>query len=59
MQNILADLLEQLRQHRREDIASKTGLSMTTVNKIMSGENTNPSLHTLEKLGRFVEENSK
>ena len=55
MQKILDELLERLRQYRREDIASKTGLSMSTVNKIMSGENRNPSLHTLEKLSNFAE----
>lgn len=55
MQKILDELLERLRPYRREDIASKTGLSMSTVNKIMSGENRNPSLQTLDKLNSFVE----
>ena len=55
MQKILDELLERLRPYRREDIASKTGLSMSTVNKIMSGENRNPSLQTLEKLNNFAE----
>lgn len=55
MQKILNELLERLSPYRREDIASKTGLSMSTVNKIMSGENRNPSLQTLEKLSNFAE----
>lgn len=55
MQKILDELLERLRPYRREDIASKTGLSISTVNKIMSGENRNPSLQTLDKLNSFVE----
>lgn len=55
MQKILDELLERLRPYRREDIASETGLSMSTVNKIMSGENRNPSLQTLEKLSNFAE----
>lgn len=57
MQKVVNELLERLRKYRREDIASKTGLSMSTVNKIMSGENNNPSLQTLEKLSKFAEEN--
>ena len=53
---MLSELIEKLRKYRRSEIAEKSGVSIYTLNTIMSGANDNPTIKTVEALQRFVEE---
>lgn len=51
---MLDELVESLRNYKRKDIAEKTGLSICTVNFIMSGRNKNPRLDTILALQEYI-----
>lgn len=53
---MLAELIEELKQHDRAEIAFKSGVSSSTLDKIMCGANTNPTLSTLTALRKFLDE---
>lgn len=53
---MLEELIEELKKHDRTEIAYKSGLSIGTVNQIMSGANKNPTLATLNALREFLDE---
>lgn len=52
---MLEELIEELKKHDRTEIAYKSGLSIGTVNQIMSGANKNPTLATLNALRGFLD----
>ena len=52
---MLTELIESLRKYRRAEIVEKTGVSLGTLNVLMSGANDNPTIKTVEALQRFVE----
>ncbi len=53
---MLAELIEELKQYDRTEIAYKSGVSASTLDKIMCGANTNPKLSTLTALRKFLDE---
>lgn len=56
---MLEELIKDLKRHDRAEIAYKSGVSFTTVNKIMSGENKNPTLATITALRVFLDDKEK
>jgi len=57
--NILDDLIKQLRGKDRVKIAYESGVSLSTLNKLLSGENTNPTLDTLTALRAYLDKEEK
>lgn len=53
--DILNDMLEQLRGRDRVKMAYESGVSLSTINKLLSGENTNPTLDTLTMLRAYLD----
>lgn len=53
---MLSELVEKLRKYSRAEIVDRSGVSLGTLNVIMSGANDNPTIKTVEALQRFVEE---
>lgn len=53
---MLAELIEELKKYDRTEIAYKSGVSASTLDKIMCGANTNPKLSTLTALRKFLDE---
>lgn len=53
---MLSELVEKLRKYSRAEIVERSGVSLGTLNVIMSGANDNPTIKTVEALQRFVEE---
>lgn len=51
---MLEELVERLAKCDVAEIAYKTGLSISTVSKILSGTNKNPNLKTVEALQEFL-----
>ena len=56
MKNVLTNLIARLAPYKREEIAYLSGVSISTVNKIMSGAEKNPTLDTLTALSNFADE---
>lgn len=52
---MLSELVEKLRKYSRAEIVERSGVSLGTLNVIMSGANDNPTIKTVEALQRFVE----
>lgn len=53
---MLSELIERLRKYRRSEIAEKSGVSIYTLNIIMSGANDNPTIKTVAALENFLKE---
>lgn len=53
---MLEELVQDLRTHDRAEIAYKSGVSVSTVDKIMSGANKDPKLSTVVALRKFLDE---
>lgn len=53
---MLEELVQDLRIHDRAEIAYKSGVSVSTVDKIMSGANKDPKLSTVVALRKFLDE---
>lgn len=56
---MLNKLVEDLRPYSRTDIAYESGVSIATVNGIMSGKNKNPTLLVLDALRQFADKKKK
>ena len=56
---MLSELIETLKKYDRAEIAYKSGVSIGTINALLSGANTNPNLKTLTALQDFVEKKVK
>lgn len=56
---MLSELIERLRKYRRSEIAEKSGVSIYTLNIIMSGANDNPTIKTVAALENFLKEKEK
>lgn len=52
---MLEELIEELKKYDRAEISYKSGVSIGTVNTIMSGANKDPKLSTLTALRSFVD----
>lgn len=59
MNNILQDLMNRLAPYKREEVAFRSGVSISTVNKLFSGAETNPTLETLTALANFADMKEK
>lgn len=53
---MLEELIEELRSHDRAEIAYKAGVSVSTVDKILSGANKDPKLSTVIALRKFLDD---
>lgn len=53
---MLTELREKLRKYNRVEIAVATNVSISTIDKIISGANDNPTVKTLELLQRFIDQ---
>lgn len=56
---MLEELIEELKKYDRAEISYKSGVSIGTVNTIMSGANKDPKLSTLTALRAFVDAKHK
>lgn len=52
---MLENLLKELRKYDRAEIAYKSGVSIGTINALMSGANKDPKLSTITALKEFLE----
>lgn len=53
---MLDDLLEAMRKHDRVEMAYKSGVSIHTINRLMCGQDKNPTIKTVEALRKFCDE---
>lgn len=53
---MLEELIAELRKHDRAEIAFKSGVSLGTINGLLSGANKDPKLSTITALQGFVEQ---
>lgn len=53
---MLEELIEELKKHDRTEIAYKSGVSASTIDKLMCGAQTNPKLGTLQALRKFLDD---
>lgn len=54
---MLEKLILDLKKFKRVDICYKSGVSIATLNSIMSGANDNPTIKTVQSLQDFIKEN--
>ena len=52
---MLQELIAELRKHDRAEIAFKSGVSIGTINTLISGANKDPKLSTVQALQAFIE----
>lgn len=52
---MMAELLAEVRKHDRAEVSYKTGVSLSTLNTLLSGANQNPTIATLNKLRAFLD----
>lgn len=53
---MLEELITELRKHDRAEIAYKSGVSLGTINHLLSGAARDPKLSTVQALQSFLEE---
>lgn len=53
---MLKELLEELRRHNRAEISYKSGVSLGTLNHLLSGAARDPKLSTVQALQKFLED---
>ena len=53
---MMTDLLAEIRKHDRAEISYKSGVSLSTLNLLLSGANKNPTIATLNKLRAFLDQ---
>lgn len=53
---MLDELLAAMRRHDRVDMAYKSGVSIHTINRLMSGADSNPTIKTVEALRKYCDE---
>ena len=53
---LLAELVTELKKYDSKEICFKSGVSFSTLNNLLSGRNTNPTIEVVEKLQNFLEE---
>ena len=52
---MIENLITELKGFDRTEIAYKSGVSIHTLNRILSGQNDNPTIKTVEALQKFVD----
>ena len=53
---MMTDLLNEIRKHDRAEVSYKSGVSLSTLNVLLSGANKNPTIATLNKLRAFLDQ---
>lgn len=53
---MLDELIKDLKKHDRAEIAYKSGVSLSTIDKLMCGAQKNPTLVTLQALRKFLDD---
>lgn len=53
---MLEELIAELRKHDRAEIAYKSGVSLGSINHLLSGAARDPKLSTVQALQKFLEE---
>ena len=53
---MMTDLLSEIRKHDRAEVSYKSGVSLSTLNLLLSGANKNPTIATLNKLRAFLDQ---
>lgn len=53
---MLDELILDMRKHDRVEMSYKSGVSIHTINKILSGSMTNPTIKTVGALRKFCDE---
>ena len=53
---MMTDLLNEIRKHDRAEVSYKSGVSLSTLNLLLSGANKNPTIATLNKLRAFLDQ---
>ena len=53
---MMTDLLAEIRKHDRAEVSYKSGVSLSTLNLLLSGANKNPTIATLNKLRAFLDQ---
>lgn len=56
---MLEELIAELRKHDRAEIAYKSGVSLGTINHLLSGANRDPKLSTVQALQNFLEQKNR
>jgi predicted transcriptional regulator len=56
---MMDELLAEVRKHDRAEVSYKTGVSLSTLNTLLSGANSNPKISTLNKLQKFLDDKAK
>lgn len=52
---MLENLITRLKKHPRDEVSYKSGVSRGTLDRLLSGENTNPTIKTVGKLNDYLE----
>lgn len=52
---MLEDLITRLKKYPRDEVSYKSGVSRGTLDRLLSGENTNPTIKTVGKLNDYLE----
>ena len=56
---MLEELIAELRKHDRAEISYKSGVSLGTINHLLSGAARNPKLSTVQALQKFLEDKNQ
>ena len=56
---MLEELIAELRKHDRAEISYKSGVSLGTINHLLSGAARDPKLSTVQALQKFLEEKNQ
>lgn len=56
---MLDELLAAMRRYDRVDMAYKSGVSIHTINRLMSGADSNPTIKTVEALRKYCDEQER
>ena len=56
---MLEELIAELRKHDRAEISYKSGVSLGTINHLLSGARRDPKLSTVQALQNFLEQKNR
>ena len=56
---MLEELMAEVRKHDRAEVAYKSGVSIATLEGLLSGRNKNPKLSTMQALRGFLDQKEK
>lgn len=56
---MLDELLAAMRRYDRVNMAYKNGMSIHTINRLMSGADSNPTIKTVEALRKYCDEQER